>query len=628
MKNRVFLETALNKAEIRTNGKISGIISLKSLLTIVLWFTLVSGLLEIILLTYLHVFVSPIMELSPDYVWMTPLGLLVTTLVATTPFFILKSFWKHSVSSGLVLFVACTILVLEFLLFVPGMHHFVLLTLALGVSVHLARVMIALPERFICFSRKTTPWLIFVLVVITIVSRGGSFVSERQAISSLTSAPTNAPNVILISLDTVRAANLSLYGYSRPTSPWLEEFAQEGVVFDHALASAPWTLPSHATMFTGKWHHEQSVGWESPLDKTDRTLAEFLSSRGYHTGAFIANMRYVGYETGLDRGFIHFEDYVVSFGQFIMSSKLLRTITNNFRLRRVVENDQHIERKSAEHLNPAVLEWTSNVEDRPFFLFVNYFDAHEPYLAPHPYSEAFGPPRQKGKYSPLHRWLYEPAVGHSNLDERAIQEEKDAYDGTLIYLDNQLGRLFEELNTRGKLDNTLVIITADHGEEFGEHNVFEHGNSLYRASVEVPLILHFPGVVPKGVRISETTTIRNLPATVIDLLGLEGSPFQGRSYSQYWTIGDGQTEEEPIFSTLLHVSGHPDWFPVSKGNMHSVTIRGMRYILNGDGTEELYDFSKDLWEKENLVKSELHTSTLEEAREIVSELVENTEAIP
>src|SRR5262249_1413595 len=138
------------------------------------------------------------------------------------------------------------------------------------------------------------------------VSPGRSSLGRRPA------PPRGAKNVLLIVLDTVRAQSLSLYGYSRDTTPNLRRIAARGVRFDQALSTAPWTAPSHASMFTGRWPHELSIGWSRPLDATHPTLAEFLSARGYKTAGFVANTTYCSYETGLDRGFARYDDYDVT----------------------------------------------------------------------------------------------------------------------------------------------------------------------------------------------------------------------------------------------------------------------------------------------------------------------------
>jgi arylsulfatase A-like enzyme len=371
-------------------------------------------------------------------------------------------------------------------------------------------------------------------------------------------------------------------------------------------------------MFTGRFPHEMSADWRVPLDGTFPTLAEILSAKGYATAGFIANTGYCSFESGLQRGFTHYEDYRLSLGQIVANSTLLRTIADNFRLRRLIENDEHVHRQGADLITDDFLKWLSNVKNRQFFAFLNYFDAHEPYLPPQPFDTKFGKGRQNGKLSPLHRWNWDPAEGHNNMGEQEIQEERNAYDGALAYLDQQLGFLFDELKKRGVLDQTIIIITSDHGEEFGEHGLFDHGNSLYLPSVHVPLLISFPNKIPTGTRIQEPASLRDLPATVMDILGFGGeSPFPGSSLSRYWDKKERSKNSlpTPILSEVNFVSSRPDWFPASKGDMKSLIYKELRYIKNGDGSEELYDLKKDPWEKQNLNQEKERQTELEEFRE-------------
>jgi arylsulfatase A-like enzyme len=361
-----------------------------------------------------------------------------------------------------------------------------------------------------------------------------------------------------------------------------------------------------------------SAGYHTPLDDEHPTIAEVLSSRGYSTAGFVANLGYCGAATGLARGFVHYEDYPVSIGQVASSATLTRTFANNFRLRRLLQNDQHMNRKSADMLNRDVLDWIDN-QSRPFFIFVNYFDAHDPYLPPPPFDTRFGPGRQHGRHSPLHHWLYNRALGHTGMDARAIQEEIDAYDGAIAYLDDRLNELFTALRDRSLWENTLVVITSDHGEEFGEHGVFEHSYSLYRPSVHVPLILSFPARAIPGTRVQTPVSLRDLPATILELTGIGSeAAFPGDSLTRYWTRQDS-AGEIPLRSDLQYASGQPEWFPVSKGDMKSVLFDGRRYIRNGDGSEELYDFHADAWETRNLASAPENRNVMERFRAIVAE---------
>ena len=155
------------------------------------------------------------------------------------------------------------------------------------------------------------PLLVGAVLAIMLLTFGGRAWSEYRASAALPPAPADARNVLLIVWDTVRAGNLSLHGYGRRTSPNLERLAGRGVRFDQAFATAPWTLPSHSSLFTGRWPHELTADWRSPLDETYPTLAEYLAAHGYDTAGFVANLDYCSRETGLSRGFAHYEDYPI-----------------------------------------------------------------------------------------------------------------------------------------------------------------------------------------------------------------------------------------------------------------------------------------------------------------------------
>lgn len=312
--------------------------------------------------------------------------------------------------------------------------------------------------------------------------------AEDLALSKKRPAFLSAPNVLLIVLDTVLAASLSLYGYERTSSPHLEQFARTGVRFDHALSTAPWTLPSLASMFTGHYPHELSADWERPLDASKPTLAEVLRSRGYRTAGFVANSLYCSRSSGLNRGFSYYEDFTLSPGQLVASSSLGRMIANNPNTRRIIGYPDVLGRKRASGLNANFLNWLSSWDRaRPFFVFLNYFDAHSPYLPPEPFDELFGPkkPRRNPNLAAEWQWTSED-----------VQAERDAYDRSIAYIDYHLGVLFDELEARGALENTLTIIASDHGEGFGKHRVMGHGNSIYLSSIHVPLLISCPRACP------------------------------------------------------------------------------------------------------------------------------------
>ncbi len=591
--------------------------SIRFLVEVAVWFGLLSSLVEVGILTLERGFWYPIMRLSRDYVWMAPLAEVTLFISVAICLFVLSRFWQPLDVVALVVFVCSLLASLNLLMLVPRLHHAAALVLAIGLAVQTVRMVSARLDSFRALIRCTLVWMVGLAVLLGLGVPGWQLVAQRQALAQLPAAPSNAPNVLFITLDTVRAANLSLYGYSRPTTPQLERIAKSGVVFDRALAAAPWTLPSHASMFTGRYPHELSTDYTTPLDATYPTLAEFFRAHGYATAGFVANYGYCGYETGLARGFVHYEDYPRSLGQIASSSTLIRTVADNFRLRRLIRNDEHLNRKSAAQLNHDFLSWLARENDKPFFVFLNYFDAHEPYLPPSPFDKKFGPGRKLGKYSPVHRHNWEPSLAHQPLSAEQVREEMDAYDGAIAYLDQQLGFLFDALDKKGVLKNTLVILTADHGEEFGEHGIFDHGYTLYLPALHVPLLISFPERIPSGRRVAEPVSLRTLAATVVELTNLgDGAAFNGPSLSRQLANATGveRPAETPVLSEVRKVTNRPAWFPASKGDMQSLILEGYHYIKNGDGHEELYDIEADPWEKHDLAGSERTATKMVELR--------------
>ena len=192
----------------------------------------------------------------------------------------------------------------------PRIYAWAWAILAVGISSRLLPIL----ERCPAEARRWLMWSFPALVGFVLVCWGtviGRDWFQGRGEVSRPFPSGQSPNVLLIVLDTVRADRLSLYGYRRPTSPTLERLARGGVRFDEARATAPWTLPSHASLFTGRWPHELDVSWKTPLGTKFPTLAEYLGSRGYATAGFVANVQYCSYEFGLDRGFTHYEDYVL-----------------------------------------------------------------------------------------------------------------------------------------------------------------------------------------------------------------------------------------------------------------------------------------------------------------------------
>ena len=245
------------------------------------------------------------------------------------------------------------------------------------------------------WGRRTLPALLGSVPVVAGIIVGADWLAVAR-LAAGPMPPAGAPDVLLIILDTVRADRLSLYGYGRPTSPVLERLATGGIRFDEARSSAPWTLPSHASFFTGRWPHELGVGWQAPLRSMSPTLAEYLASRGYETAGFVANARYCSYDAGLDRGFAHYEDYPFDLahlrplrtsilGEFAWNAATWAGRASGLsRYNPVLRWLQAPDRKDAGAINDEFLGWLGRRGDRrrPYFAFLNYYDAHAPTSRP------------------------------------------------------------------------------------------------------------------------------------------------------------------------------------------------------------------------------------------------------
>ncbi|HUU33839.1 MAG TPA: sulfatase, partial [Vicinamibacterales bacterium] len=576
----------------------------RTALSFLLWLAVAGGAIEVAVLAW-RKHAHPLMHVSEDLVWMAPLALLTITAMAVVAAAAVGRLRGRQAWPPLALFAGAAVVALDLLLLVPRLAPPAAAILAVGVAVQMVRGVAQRDDAVArLVSRIRAPLLAVVVLGGPALWMALGPATAAPAPSPATSSGARPPNLVFITLDTVRAANLSLYGYRRATTPNLVTLAARGMTFDAAFSTAPWTLPSHATMFTGRWPHELSVDYDAPLDGAFPTLAEVLGARGYATAGFVANLGYVGAGSGLGRGFQHFEDYPRSPGQIASSSTIVRAVADNFRVRRLIENDEHLNRVDTADLNRRALAWLDGHGDAPFMLFLNYFDAHEPYLPPPPFDRQFGPGRAHGKYSPLHHWLWNPAVGHGNMGDEERREELDAYDGALAALDAQLGALMTALDARGLIEQTVIVVTSDHGEEFGEHGVYDHGYSLYQLSLHVPLVIVAPGRVAAGGRVPAPVTLRDLAATVGDLLGVAGHGFPGASLAGAAVAGDEAVPaSSPVVFEVKPSPGQPDWFPSSKGDMAGAVVGSIHYIRNGDGREELYDWRADPLEAQNLAQA-------------------------
>ncbi len=371
------------------------------------------------------------------------------------------------------------------------------------------------------------------------------------------------PNVLLITLDTVRADHLSSYGYPKLTTPHLDVFASRATRYRTCFATSPWTVPSHASLFTGRHPFEHGAhSFEPssarrinvfPLDDGHETLAEVLRQEGYVTGGIVANRVYLDPVLNLDQGF---ETWQV---KYVVSPKI----------------------------NRRVFRWLEQNRDQRFFLFVNYMDAHRPYNV----TPAAGELRYPKAQYPAHtldalisRVMIE-GEPPGELGELVVEQ----YDRAIRNLDAQLGRLFERLEALDLYDDTLIVITSDHGEYFGEHGLVEHSKDVYRQALEVPLIVKRAGQT-RGEVVDTPASLVDVPRLILadispDLLERHADRFP-------YALGSHPVIAENYFSRPKDVL-HPAYGQRFRRVRTALIEGGYKYIHSSDGAHELYRLEDD-----------------------------------
>jgi arylsulfatase A-like enzyme len=554
-----------------------------------IWFGLVIGTAETSALAARTFLLDGINHVSPQVVWMAPV--VYVTLFVAIAAVVLALNAVRRFDTGAVIVATVTFLGAVAVLALPGLlHPAAVLLLATGIAIQSTLWIRQRHQTLDRLVRVSFRPLVACVLLLTLGVNGWFWLRERQALGRRPAAAAGAPNIILIVWDTVRAASLGLYGFAVPT-PNLDRLARRGVTFDLALATAPWTLPSHASLFTGHVPNSLSATWFDPLDDRHMTLAEAMSARGYRTGGFVSNLLYTTGEFGLDRGFAHYEDYRVSAGQAVLSTSLGRIVFEPPIAEWRAGLLQHLlghaflpGRKTADMVNENVLEWIDEEPAEPFFAFLNYFDAHSPYDAPAHIRRQFEPAQTVDP--PMERVLdllrRTPPDSMSDAELRAMLA---SYEASIAWLDDQLGVLMDELDRRGTLDNTIVILTSDHGEEFEEHGSLGHGLNLYFWQLRVPLVLVAPGRAPAGTRITQPVSIADVPATIAQWTpGFEPARFPGTPLQATWAAADS--------------SSPPPIAELSPGEnrqrvMRSIVSDGLYYIRNIDQSVEVYDLATD-----------------------------------
>ena len=614
-----------------------------------IWCGIVAGLLEVatIVIRKQLFDANHLYGMSRHFIWLIPTIYLCAFAALGGLGSLVSLIWPRR-GRRLLPRVLCAVVLLPIVLIAfPRIFTLGWLIVVLGVAAQIVPWLESNRRQFWRFVLFSFPIVLGILLLLAALP----WVSDRIKLAREVSRPLpppGSPNVVLIVLDTVAAGHLSLYGYARPTSTSLAELAERAIRFDSARAPSSWTLPSHATMFTGRWLHELSVGWLSPLDQSRPTLAAYLGTHGYATAGFIANTSYCANDSGLGRGFAQYHDFI-----FPQLTALKTAILGNRVLVGVAKLVSFIEdrpgfawlqprvqrvwralvddRKTAALLNRELLDWLSRrtQPERPFFAFLNFSDAHTPYELSPGKVHRFGVARPDDRQRELiKRW---GELDKFRLAPQDMPLVVDAYDDCVADLDEQIGKLLDRLGRRHVLDQTWLIIASDHGESFGEHaGVFCHGTSLYQTELHVPLLIVPPGGLATRQVVKDTVSLRDLAATIVDVLNLEtGSPFPGSSLARYWAAGSsmkplaGEAETPALAEVVPGLAVNVDSYglPTKSSPLGAVSDGEWSYIRNdAERREELFHLRPDPREQRNLAGHPGSRPVLERMRQTLNTL--------
>ena len=367
----------------------------------------------------------------------------------------------------------------------------------------------------------------------------------------LAAAATDRPNVILITLDTVRADRMGFLGAKLGLTPQLDALASQGVVFEHAYSQAPITPVSHATILSGTYPQFHGIrNFGDRLPPSVPFLPDILRAQGYHTGAFVGSIILDpknGFASGFERGFD------------VYNAGFHRQKTGERR-------EASMQRRGEVTLN-FVLEWLGQQKGAPFFLWFHLWDAHDPYNPPEPFRSRF---------------------------------PNAPYNAGIAYVDSIVGKLFDYLRAQGLYDNTLIAVAADHGEALGDHGELTHSIFLYDSTIHVPLLVKFPANHSAGQRVTSTASLVDLAPTLLDSLG-QTPPAAMQGHSLLPLIGNPHPENRPSLATGDHSERSFGWSAL-------VSLRQGNQLYVRAPKPELYDLASDPGAKTNLYATKRPTA--------------------
>ncbi len=467
------------------------------------------------------------------------------------------------------------------------------------------------------------------------------------------------PNIIMLVLDTQQARRMSMYGYDKDTTPEMAEIAAEGTVFERAISTAPWTVPSHASMFTGQYGtiHQTNQSYAKIPDSIP-TIAELLAQNGYKTIGLCNNPLVGLLDNGLDRGFEKFYNYsgsipdIPEIGDISSLQRVQQSVNKTLQgilepLNQSVASNPLILRTS---MNPLLVPiWTnlgrfkgdtkrsihdaaeyvkyeaSSHPDQPFFMFINMMETHLPYYPPRPVLDKWAPYTLKDKEArsflqhwntQSYRWVAPMIEPFTEMQQTLL---RDVYDAEIAYQDRRLNRLFKALEQTGTLDNTMLIVVSDHGESHGDHDFMGHAFVNYDEVVHVPLFIRYPETMPAGHRVDFHVSARRVFHTMLEAAGVEFESYGHSAQELSLTRSVEGKDKEPNDEVVVS-EGFPPLNFITVMEMNNPEIidqfrcRQMRRAIFNNTTklmtvddrpDEFFDIEKDPLELNNLLDNPL-----------------------
>ncbi len=433
-------------------------------------------------------------------------------------------------------------------------------------------------------------------------------------------ASAKRPNFVVIVWDTVRRDRMSLYGHANRTTPFVDEWAKSARVFDNCISAGSTTVPGHAAMFTGQYSYQHGADNEKPhLSEDAMTIAELLRDAGYGTYLFAANP-HIGEETRFSQGFLKvehpwspaFRDDAIR----ILRDKLVPEDISTelaMRVRRPEGLKEWNIKTAGELAQRGVMNWlNSRPKGEPYFVLINYMEAHRPLIPTRAHRERFMTPEQiQRSYKVDRTWIptWSYTFGFHEYTPDELELTALTYDAALAELDDFFGELMDVLAQAGRLENTVVVLTADHGEHLGDHHMLDHQYSVYNELLYIPMVVHAPGRIQPG-RDARPVSNMDLFPTLIELAGLtKPAGLVSRAVSLLHPVESRpRMAEYPTAMTdaLRKVKqAHPRFEPRAwDRSLRAYYDGNYKLIWASDGRHELYDVVKDPGEHVDLAARE------------------------